>query len=546
VPVGEVGGRYDVVVIGGGPGGAAAATMLARQGRRVLVLERELFPRHHVGESLVGGVFPLFRELGVAERLAEVGFMQKRGSTHIWGQSLEPWSLYFNREKPEEAYSYQVERSTFDQVLLDHAESCGAEVWRGASAVDVSFDDPNDVKVSYRSRDGERGTARGTFLIDASGQRRFMAQHMQLVRAAFDPFFRNLAVYQYFRGHRLLDGVNRYNLFLEAFAGGWFWYIPLHTGEVSVGAVIGQDSLPALRTDGPDRFLAAQIERTRIVRRLLESATPSSDTRVINNFSYEVDRFGGDRFVLVGDAACFTDPMFASGVYLALRSGIQAATALDFALGHPDRWQEAIDLYAAEYHRLYLHARNAVQLIYHGNQLFNDQPFWQARKLDDGQLAEITADGGFMSELHPTGWLQYERLAFGQVPLPEIVEDELGRLDCARAARQQEVQRLMHDFGTWIPVRRPTIAMRRGLGYAPNYQMAEGLIVENGHSTIFVNAPYMAEAVAAADGRRSVRDITADVLAKASPHERLSRQLLLVAGFRDAHIRGLFGTPATV
>lgn len=538
--------QYDVVIVGGGPGGAAAAAMLARAGRSVAVLERERFPRHHVGESLVGGVFPLFRELGVSERLAAAGFMQKRGSTHIWGDSFAPWSLYFNRENPADAYSYQVERSIFDQILLDHAEQCGARVLRGANATEVSFASADHVDVSYRADDGASATIRAQFLIDASGQRRFLSQHMQLVPTAYDPFFRNMAVYRYFSGHQLLDGVNRYNLFLEAVADGWFWYIPLHTGEVSAGVVVGQHALPALRRDGPDAFLAAQIDGTREVRRLLAAAAPVSASRVINNFSYEVERFSGDRCLLVGDAACFTDPMFASGVFLALRSGIQAGTTLDYALGHRDRWRDAAELYDREYRRLYQNARNAAMVIYHSNTLFAEHQFWQERRLTDEQLTAITADAAFMRELHPAGWLSYERLAFGQVQLPPLLDEQLRRLDRDRERRQREVLALMDNFGGWAPALRGSATMRPGLGFDGGYRVVEGMLVEDDGASVFVHDPLALAAIQATDGRRPMREILAAVLAAVPARDRLSRHLRLVAGFRDAHLRGLFGAAVEV
>src|SRR5262249_24248032 len=148
-------------------------------------------------------------------------------------------------------------------------------------------------------------------------------------------------------------GIDKYNVLLEAFPSGWFWYIPLHTGETSVGAVVGGESLPELRAEGPERFLDRQIERTSLVRRLLRPSTVSSYARVISNYSYSLNHFSADGCMIVGDAACFTDPMFSSGVYLALLSGVEAGAGFDYALDHPNRLQDVLDLYERSYRRVY-------------------------------------------------------------------------------------------------------------------------------------------------------------------------------------------------
>ena len=532
--------HYEVVIIGGGPAGAAAATMLAREGRRVLVLERERGPRPHIGESLVAGVLRLCGVLGVAEKMAAAGFVQKLGSSHVWGDTFDIWTLYFNQEQPELEHSYQAERSIFDEILLSHAQGCGADVWRGVTATDLAIE-PERVEVAYQREAGEKGRVTADFLIDASGQRRFLAQRKQVAQTRFDPFFRNMSVYRYYSEAALLDGIDRHNVFLEAYPKGWFWYIPLHTGVVSVGAVVGQDSLPALRGSGPEEFLIDQIQQTVHVRRLLASARPATATQVINNFSYDSEEFAGDRYLMTGDAACFTDPMFSSGVFLALLSGIQAASCLQFALDNPARRREVFSLYGREYRRLYMNVRRAAQLVYSSNRLFPDEPFWQERTLSDEELRELLDDSTFMRELHPAGFLQYERRAFDVIAVPPQIRAELGRLDGERVRLRAEAGRLLKDLGAWIPVRPASALIRPRIGYDQQMRtVVDGLEWWNGEARTFLADPDLIAAVNLVDGRRSVRQIVDEVLQTAPQEKRLGVHLRLVGGLAEAHAQGVF------
>src|SRR5713101_6222019 len=199
----------DVVVIGGGPGGSTTATMLARQGFAVLLLEREHFPRDHIGESLLPASIPVLEELGVLPAVQEAGFLPKWGATMVWGTDKAPWSWYFRETNQQYPHSYQVWRPRFDQLLLENSRTHGVEVREGHQVVDVLFADGRAVGVRYTANHTD-GTARARFVVDASGQGALLGRKLQLRR--WDAFFQNLAVYAYCTGAQRLPAPDDTNI----------------------------------------------------------------------------------------------------------------------------------------------------------------------------------------------------------------------------------------------------------------------------------------------------------------------------------------------
>ena len=369
----------DVIVIGGGPGGSTAATMLARKGVRVLLLERDHFPRDHVGESLLPASIPVLEELGVLPAVQEAGFLPKWGATMVWGRERTPWSWYFKETNRKYPHSYQVWRPTFDHLLLENSRSNGVTVREGCYVANVIFENGRAMGVRYSSEGVSGRIARASFIVDASGQNGVLGRQLRLRR--WDPFFRNLAVYGYFTGARRLLPPDETNIFIESYPHGWFWNIPLHMGWASVGAVVDSHAAQdAVRRRGLHSFLVDQIAQGPHTAHMLREAEMVSGPFIVKDWSYVSEQVVGNGYVLVGDAACFVDPLFSSGVHLALMSGVMAAAYVTSALKDTTIREAAGHVYKDLYYKEYGHFREMARLFYSSNRT-SDSYFWEARRI---------------------------------------------------------------------------------------------------------------------------------------------------------------------
>lgn len=389
--------EFDVVVIGGGPAGSTLSTLVAMQGHRVLLLEKERFPRYQIGESLLPStVHGVCRLTGVADELAAAGFPRKNGGTFRWGATPEPWTFAFahSRQLAEPvSHAYQVERSKFDEILLNNARRNGVRVREESTVVDVIEQDDRVAGVRYTDAGGAQHEVRAAFTVDASGNMSRIHQHVGGTRWYSD-FFRSIALFGYFEGGKRMPPPITGNILCIAFGSGWFWYIPLSDTLTSVGAVVRREMAAKIQGD-PERALAALIDECPMISDYLSEATRVTTgqygrLRVRKDYSYLQTAFWRPGLALIGDAACFIDPVFSSGVHLATYSALLAARSINSVLAGIAGEAEAMEEFEARYRQEYGVFYEFLTSFYDMHR--DDQSyFWQAKKVTGNSGPELEA-----------------------------------------------------------------------------------------------------------------------------------------------------------
>jgi flavin-dependent dehydrogenase len=313
----------DVAVIGGGPGGSSVATHLARGGLDVALFEREVFPRFKVGESLVPATMLVLQRLGVLERVERGGFQVKYGATFHDQETGLGHTFYFLEGMPWPNWTYNVARADFDALLLDHARKQGVAVHQPVEVTGATFD--GDGVTLTLDSGGDRLVHRARFLVDASGRDGFLAS--RLGHKARIPNLGKVALFAHYRGGTRFPGREEGNVRIYLFEGGWFWWIPMANNVTSVGAVV-HARVAREHGGSPDVLFETMVQRCRAVAEHLVGAERVTPIHRTANFAYVNSPVVGDRFLSVGDAIAFVDPIFSSGVFIAMRSAELAAESI--------------------------------------------------------------------------------------------------------------------------------------------------------------------------------------------------------------------------
>ncbi len=335
----------DVIVIGGGPAGSTVSTLIAQRGYRVELFERERFPRFHIGESLIPETYWVLERLKMLPKLQKSHFVKKYSVQFVNAAGKLSAPFYFWDNKPHAcSQTWQVVRSEFDQMMLDNAREQGVQVHEGVRVVDVLFDGDRAAGVTIQTEGGARSDVRSTVVVDASGQNGLLMNRLGL--RLWDPVLNKGAIWTYWQGaYRDAGRDEGATMVIQTTSkNGWFWYIPLHEDRISVGVVAPFDYLFKGRGDREQTY-QEEVERSPAIRSRLAKATRIAGYFATKDYSYRSTQLSGNGWVLVGDAFGFLDPLYSSGVLLALKSGELAADAIcdglvkgDVSAGQLGRW----------------------------------------------------------------------------------------------------------------------------------------------------------------------------------------------------------------
>jgi flavin-dependent dehydrogenase len=337
----------DVLVIGGGPAGSTISALLAERGRDVVLLEKSRHPRFHIGESLLPFNMPLFDRLGVGKEIEAIG-IPKYGAEFVspWHERPVMYEFVNAMGNPFPS-TYQVRRSQFDEILFRNAARKGARAIEECRVTGVEFR-PGGADVMAREPDGVDRTWQTRFVVDASGRDTFLASRFKAKER--DPKNNTAAIYGHFEGAQRLPGKSEGNITLFWFEHGWFWFIPLADGATSIGAVCFPYYMRSRKTS-PEQFLLDTIALAPPLAARLRNARLVSAVTATGNYSYSTGSAAGDGYIMVGDAFAFIDPIFSTGVLLAMQSGFTGADTVEACLDHPRQARRAMKAYDARVRR---------------------------------------------------------------------------------------------------------------------------------------------------------------------------------------------------
>ena len=327
----------DVIVIGGGPSGATASTLIAQKGHRVQLFERDQFPRFHIGESLIPETFWVLERLNMLPKMKNSHFVKKFSVQFVTAKGKLSEPFYFMDHKPHEcSQTWQVLRSEFDQMMLQNAEEHGVQVQQRVRVLEVLFEGSRAVGVRIADESGAEREVRAKVVVDASGQSSLIMSRLGL--REWDPLLKKAALWTYWEGAFRDQGKDEGATIVLQIEGkkGWFWYIPLHNNVISVGVVAAYDYLFKNRTTDHEALYFEEVEKCPGLKPRIASAKRVAPFRAAKEYSYRSKEVAGDGWALVGDAFGFLDPLYSSGVLLALKSGQLAADSISEGLTKGD------------------------------------------------------------------------------------------------------------------------------------------------------------------------------------------------------------------
>ncbi len=477
--------HYDVIIMGGGPAGSTVAALVKKYSPnlKVLVLEKEQFPRHHVGESLLAGASPVLHDMGAYDRINNYGFIEKSGATYVWGRDRQPWGFDFDRVvKPlldkgiplPEMYTkgWQVRRAEYDHELLLHAQEMGAEVRQGARVIKIhrtGADKHHDRVTGVEVRDAS-GLHRidCTWLMDCTGQDALLGRDLN--NRQYSEQMNNYALYGYwtnYQWHEDFMGHPRFTrIFLATSAHGWFWCIPASEHVLSIGLVTNRQVIKDMSGPPLDLYLA-EIQTCPEIAAILNGAeltqlSPNQNRPIyaVQDWSYESQQMAGNGWAMAGDAAGFVDPILSSGVMIAHELGQKAAYAINssFAAASDAEISRYWGFYQDTY-RTYLRAYRQMAEFWYGNNFLMENWWWEAQRTinRDNQL-ELTEGEAFMRLASGYAYRAESLSLFGSYPL-------------------EEAQKLVNGlFGVAVEQVNPEADYAgKALALKPNLHMDEGL-----------------------------------------------------------------------
>ncbi len=366
--------NHDVLIIGGGPSGTGTAAILAEYGHKVLVLEREKFPRYHIGESLIPFTFGPLERLGLIPKMRKSHFVKKYSVSFVQsdGKRSQPFYFFNRYDRETIAQSWQVLRSEFDQMLAEHARERGAEVREETTVTQLLKNDSGRViGVEVKNKDGSMEHLFAKLVIDASGKEAFASN--RLGWRIGDPYLNKVAVWTYYKGSKRGEGIDE-GATTVAFVPqkGWFWHIPQHDDMVSVGVVAEGQYLSRDGVKDPETMFQREIRENKWIEDRLSTGTCTGEYWITSEYSRHSKYGASPGLLLVGDAFAFLDPVFSSGVMLALKSAVLAGEAVHLALVDDDVSPQRFTGYAALIREGIENMRKLVYAFYEPNFSFKD------------------------------------------------------------------------------------------------------------------------------------------------------------------------------